>query len=356
MALIDVLLLWQNFSNLIKMTIQERIKAFAALGTYIQNIDREELESLAWRVQNANNWFTIESVTIALKNIGRMLQAQALEQWLSQYPVNEKFINKKVGVVMAGNIPAVGFHDWLSVVVSGNEAHLKLSTLDTVLMRWLVDKLATLSPNIASRTTIAERLNDVDMIIATGSNNSARYFSYYFGQKPNIIRQNRTSIAVLTGEETQEQLTQLGSDIFTYYGLGCRNVSKIFIPANYDLVPFLDAQTVFSYVQHHHKYHNNYDYNKSIYLVNRVPHLDTGFLVVTESKDLVSPVSVLYYERYASDQDLLEKLVAIEPKTQCIVTNKNLDLERVVPFGKAQLPELSDYADGVDTMLFLTKN
>lgn len=338
------------------MTIKKRIAAFAALGIYLQNISQEELESLAWRAQNANNWFTQESVRAALINIGQILNPSDLEYWTKQYAINEVFTNKKVGVVMAGNIPAVGFHDWLCVVLAGHEAHLKLSALDTVLMRWLVAKLAELTPEIAGRTYIAERLNDVDIIIATGSDNSARYFSHYFGKKPNIIRQNRTSVAILTGNETTEQLQKLGSDIFTYYGLGCRNVSKIFIPQHYDLVPFLDAQAIYSYVQHHHKYHNNYDYNKSVYLVNRTPHLDTGFLVVAESGELVSPVSVLYYERYADQQDLLNKISAIESKIQCVVTNKSFDFQRIVGFGEAQSPSLSDYADGVDTMLFLTQN
>ncbi|WP_091512416.1 acyl-CoA reductase [Flexibacter flexilis] len=338
------------------MTVQKRIEAFAQLGTYLQNIAEDELHSLAWRAQNANNWFTIESVTTALVNIGQMLNTSDLEHWASKYPISEKLTDRKVGVVMAGNIPAVGFHDWLCVVLAGHQAYLKLSALDAVLMHWLVTKLAELVPEMAARTHIAERLNDVDVIIATGSDNSARYFSHYFGKKPNIIRQNRTSVAILTGTETEEELQQLGSDIFTYYGLGCRNVSKIFIPESYDLVPFLAAQEVYSYVQNHHKYHNNYDYNKSIYLVNRTPHLDTGFLVVAESQELVSPVSVLYYERYANEQDLLDKITALESKIQCVVTNKIIDFQRIVKYGKAQSPLLADYADGVDTMLFLTQN
>lgn len=255
---------------------------------------------------------------------------------------------------MAGNIPAVGFHDLMTVLISGNKACVKLSSADEVLMKWILKSLISIEPRFEDLIEIEEMLKGKNAYIATGSNNSGRYFNYYFGKYPSIIRRNRTSIAVLSGNETTEELQSLGKDIFQYFGLGCRNVSKIFIQSKEQLQHLLDSLEIFSGVMNHHKYLNNYDYNKSILLVNRENHLDSGFLLVRETEDLVSPISVLFYEIYADLDQLKTRLNLIKENIQCVVSNPNY-FEGAVPFGKAQEPEVWDYADEVDTLLFLER-
>lgn len=333
------------------MQLKERLRAFVLLGNKINSLDSSELAELSFRAQNGNNWFTPKNVASAMQAIATMLQEDKLADWASRYTLADHFTNKKIGIVMAGNIPAVGFHDWFCTLLAGHEAHIKPSTLDTVLMRWLANQLAEISPELGSKTVFSERMNHIDAVIATGSDNSSRYFEYYFAKKPHIIRHNRTSVAVLTGHETPQEIQSLGRDIFDYYGLGCRNVSKVYVPENYNFTLLLDAFAGYAYVQENHKYNNNYDYNKSIYLVNGVPHLDTGFLLVTESQELVSPISVLFYEKYADVADLQTKLTDKAHKIQCVVGKEAVQ----IPFGQAQCPNLDDYADGVDTMLFLTQ-
>jgi hypothetical protein len=264
-----------------------------------------------------------------------------------------------VGVVMAGNIPAVGFHDLLCVLISGHKLLAKLSTLDEMLMRWLINTLLDVEPAFADFIRIADRLNDADAYIATGSDNTARYFTYYFAKKPNIIRRNRTSVAVLTGDEDGTQLALLGNDILTYYGLGCRNVSSLFVPADYDgnpysFTPLLSTlEPRMNEYLSQHRYQNNYDYNKSIYLINGVPHLDNGFLMVTEQPGLVSPISVVYYQTYQTLDHLKELLAANARKIQVVASAAGW-YPGSVAFGRTQNPGLMDYADGIDTMAFLS--
>jgi hypothetical protein len=241
---------------------------------------------------------------------------------------------------MAGNIPLVGFHDLLCVLISGHRLSAKLSSQDSVLMRYVVEKLVAIEPRFKDYISFVERMNDADAVIATGSDNTARYFEYYFRNIPHIIRKNRSSCAILRGTETNEQLIALGKDVFSYFGLGCRNVSKLFVPKDYDFKRLLDLWQPYHDVFNHHKYVNNYDYNKSILLVNRTPHLDNGFVLITENKALVSPISVVYYEVGEPDPS--------SDKIQCVVSAEH------VPFGKTQEPELTDYADRVDTLKFLT--
>ena len=255
---------------------------------------------------------------------------------------------------MAGNIPAVGFQDALSVLVSGHILLAKPSSDDYVLIYAILNKLIDLEPAFEDYIRFVERLNDADAFIATGSDNTARYFHYYFAKKPHIIRKNRTSVAVLTGEETNEELRALGRDALQYFGLGCRNVSKLYVPEKYDFTRFYEAiQDMDKIYLHHHKYFNNYDYNKSILLVNRVPHFDNGFLLLTESEVLVSAISVLHYETYRSLEEVKEKLAIASEKIQCVVGNSNSGLPEMVYFGETQKPGLLDYADSVDTMAFL---
>ncbi|MBN3519812.1 acyl-CoA reductase [Algoriphagus lutimaris] len=334
------------------MILSKRIEAFIKLGQTIQKLDEETREELYWRSQNGNNWFTQESVSSAFEGLVSMLQEDKLKKWLGQYEIKEEVEPKSVGILMAGNIPLVGFHDLMTVLISGNKACLKLSSSDTFLMNWVINQLIILEPEFESLISVEEMLKGKDAYIATGSDNSARYFNYYFGKYPSIIRQNRTSIAILSGEESSDDLRSLGEDIFKYFGLGCRNVSKIFVKSKDQLEYLLDAIEGYSSIANHHKYHNNYEYNKSIYLVNNEAHFDNGFLLLKESTELVSPISVLYYETYDSKNDLLKKLESLKGKIQCIVADSSFWVGGV-PFGYAQQPEPWDYADDVDTLEFL---
>ncbi len=336
------------------MTLEERIAGFAALGKRIDSLSDAEKSELSRRASNENAWFTEANISLALQGLGEFLDASKISDWIDKYQLKNQM--KSVGLVMAGNIPMVGFHDLFCVLMSGNKVMAKLSTSDSVLMNQLIDWLADINHEFKDSIVITDRLNNADAVIATGSDNTARYFRYYFGKKPHIIRQNRTSVAVLTGEETADDIASLGSDIFSYYGLGCRNVSKIFIPKGFDLPAFLDdlSSTTYQNVTEHHKYNNNYDYNKSIYLVNGDKHLDTGYVLLKEEKEqLVSPISVLYYAYYETPQQLLLTLASQQDKIQCTVGNVDW-LEGIVPFGKTQRPQLGDYADGIDTMEFLS--
>ncbi len=328
------------------MTLENRIILFSRLGKYLQSEGfANEKYNWASRAKNENGWFTEDNVFLALSHIARYyLDESLLRRYCSGIQPTEK---KKVGVIAAGNIPLVGFHDMLSVALSGHTALVKPSSSDSILIQLIIDKLIELNPEISQFVKLAERLNDADAFIATGSDNSARYFHHYFGKKPNIIRQNRSSVAILEGDEPDQQLRDLGNDIFTYFGLGCRNVSKVFVPQDYSFNRFFEAIEYWNTIRIHHKYNNNYDYNKSIYLINGDVHLDNGFLLVKEDTNLVSPLSVLFYETYLDKTDLLAKLSSHSSKIQCIVGKDR------IPFGQSQFPALSDFADGVNTMKFL---
>ncbi|MFY0625831.1 MAG: acyl-CoA reductase [Reichenbachiella sp.] len=328
------------------MFLKDRIICFSRLGERLKNLSEDEYQELWKSANNQNSWFTEESVKSAIVGIVQFLERDTLETWVNSYSL-ENIVPKKIGTIAAGNIPLVGFHDLLSVLISGHILLLKPSSEDSYLMNFIRDELVKLNVSMTERFKLVDRLNEADAYIATGSDNSARYFNYYFKDKPNLIRANRTSVAVLNGDETDEQLEKLGNDIFQYYGLGCRNVSKVFVSENYDLTKLLDALKSFEYIADHHKYNNNYDYNKSIYLVNGEAHLDNGFLLMRESDQLVSPISVLYYERFEDTSDLQNKLKENDSKIQCIVG------EEYIAFGQAQCPMVTDYADGVDTLKFL---
>ncbi|KAA6437092.1 acyl-CoA reductase [Dyadobacter flavalbus] len=336
------------------MSRNQRINAFVKLGKFISNPQNSSvIENWIDHAKSKNNWFTPENTAQSLNAIAsQYLDEDKLTQWASQYPEPESA--KKIGIVMAGNIPAVGFQDALCVLISGHILLAKPSSDDFVLINAILNKLTDLEPAFEDYIRFVERLNDADAFIATGSDNTARYFHYYFAKKPHIIRKNRTSVAVLTGNETEAELSALGRDVLQYFGLGCRNVSKLYVPAEYDFTRFYEAiQPTDKLYLHHHKYFNNYDYNKSIFLVNAVPHYDNGFLLLRESEVLVSAISVLHYETYRSIEDVKEKLAASSEKIQCIVGSSNPALPQTVDFGKAQSPGLFDYADAVDTMAFL---
>ena len=336
------------------LTSDQRKSALIQLGKFLKTAD-EELNSTIQSSQHSNTWFTPEQVQNAVTATGNMLSEISVNQWFKQSVEQiPEPSQKRIGLILAGNIPMVGFHDILCVLAAGNVALIKLSSQDKKLIPYFLQKLAEFEPGFLDQFKFIERLEGFDAVIATGSNNSSRYFDYYFSKVPHIIRKNRNSIAILSGEETTEQLHALGSDIFSYYGLGCRNVSKLFVPENYNFNKFFESIQSFETIANHHKYNNNYDYNKSIYLVNRVTHLDNGFLLLKQDDTLSSPLSVLYYEEYKDQQSLKEKLYNISDQVQCAVTANPLELIiQQVNFGESQQPELWDYADGIDTMKFL---
>ncbi|MFA6085922.1 acyl-CoA reductase [Mucilaginibacter sp.] len=336
-----------------KLDISTTINIFTELGKQLATPDTQLMHIIDSERQY-NAWFTPESVLRAVVATGEMLNAEDLEKWLSRYNIQNK-AGKKIGLVLAGNIPLVGFHDVLCVLLTGNHALIKASSQDARLIKYVLSKLVDIETSYKDQFSIVERLVNFDAIIATGSNNTSRYFEYYFGKVPNIIRKNRNSIALLTGNETAADLHNLGHDIFDYYGLGCRNVSKLLVPAGYNFNFFFESIEDFNPIINHHKYNNNYDYNKSIYLVNRDEHLDNGFLLVKQDTRLVSPLAVLFYDTYDSIE-LAEKFLQEQTdQLQCIVTGVPLQIKnQQVTFGQSQYPQLWDYADGIDTMEFLS--
>ncbi|MEX1189076.1 MAG: acyl-CoA reductase [Bacteroidia bacterium] len=350
------------------MTLEQRKLAFVELGKEIEsaintglptdnlNIRQQQLRILAERLSETNGWFSHENVQYALESISNILKENSLTEWLNSYnlPKSETEELNTVGVVMAGNIPAVGFHDFLSILISGNKIKAKLSSSDRVLIPAFAAMLIAIEPLFAERISFTEeRLNSIDAIIATGSNNSSRYFDYYFSRFPNIIRKNRTSVAILSGSESEVELKALFKDIFQYYGLGCRNVSKVFIPEKYNLIELLNQAVGWEHLADNKKYFNNYEYNKAIYLVNGVAHFDNGYLLLKEDEGFSSPVSVVFYEKYSELSQLKEKLSSNREQLQCIVASTPLGID-AIPFGTTQNPAVKDYADRTDTLSFLS--
>ncbi len=333
------------------MNLDQRIAAFTSLRSKMLEIDDQDKESLFRRAQVNNPWFTASNLDLAWKGVIRLLEPENLSQWISKYDLTSGE-PATVGIVMAGNIPMVGFHDMLCVLIAGHRAAIKMSSQDEVLIGQLLTWLAEVEPHMSSMIERREMLKDINAVIATGSDNSARYFHYYFSKMPHIIRKNRTSVAVLGGEEDEEELTALGKDIYSYFGLGCRNVSKIYVPQGYDIRALFPLWESYVSLTDHHKYKNNYDYNKSIYLVNKEPHLDTGFSLWLESEQLVSPIAVTYWQSYESTNHLQSQLQTQEDKLQCVVAS---ELEGAIPFGTTQMPDVWDYADNVDTLAFLAE-
>lgn len=329
------------------MKKDDKIAAFVNLREKITQFSSSEVEELAATATSQNGWFSNQSVQNALDGLAFMLDESKLNEWIRRYEL-EDTSPKVVGIVMAGNIPLVGFHDLLSVLMAGHFAAIKPSSDDKFLIHQMIDWIIEVEPRFKKNMEIREKLTNIDAVIATGSDNTARYFEYYFKDIPNIIRKNRTSVAILHGNESDEELEALGKDIFSYFGLGCRNVSKVFTPKGYDFREAFPHFEKYKDVANHHKYRNNYDYYKSIYLVNKTPHLDTGYLLINSTDELVSPISVLFHQEYDSIETLQSILDAKREKIQCVVGKD------FIPFGNAQQPELWDYADDVDTMKFLT--
>lgn len=331
---------------------QERlILAFKQLGEFMRQPD-DTFKQVISSACHTNAWFTEKEVQNALKALANMLNEDDLRHWFKEIKTNNH--TKKIGLILAGNIPLVGFHDVICVLATGNTALIKLSSSDDKLLPALLTQLCVFEPQLQQQIIYLERLKDFEAVIATGSNNTSRYFDYYFSKVPNIIRKNRNSVAVLTGNESTDDLKKLGHDILDYFGMGCRSISKIYIPEGYDIKNFFEPIEEFSAIADHFKYNNNYDYNKSIYLINQDEHFDNGFLLLKKDERLSSPLAVLYYETYNSIEDVKERLKASEDQLQCIVGNVAIELTQpLVTFGESQHPKLWDYADKVNTVEFL---
>ncbi|NCU03761.1 MAG: acyl-CoA reductase [Chitinophagaceae bacterium] len=328
------------------MNLQQRLEILSRLQQYI-SAQPIQWQNACKQAEQLNNWFTQRFIQTASQSIAdNFLNNDLLRKWTDHYHLDDNVNPKTAGIVMAGNIPLVGFHDFLCVFVSGHKQVIKLSSKDDVLLKHLVTVMTEWNPDIANHITFSSMLKNCDAYIATGSDNSARYFDYYFGRYPSIIRKNRTSTAVLHGNETEEQLSLLADDVMQYFGLGCRNITKLYVPEGYDFVPLLNALKKYKWMFDHHKYRNNYDYQLAIYLMNNVYYMTNDCIVLLENEQLFSPIGTLHYSYYQQEADVVKDLQNNE-QVQAIVGNGH------IPFGQAQQPALMDYADGVDVMAFL---
>ena len=329
---------------------QQNINNLVRLGELLSKT--EQFNDIFEKAEQQNSWFTRANVIFAFKSWSEALSENNVQQWLSQYQLPQTTSPKKILIIMAGNLPLVGFHDLLCVLVAGHKAIVKLSSDDGVLLPYLIKQIRAFAPEWAEAVAFTDdKVTEYDAVIATGSDNTARYFEYYFGKKPHIIRKNRHSVAVLTGEETPEELQDLGKDIFLYYGLGCRSVSKLFVPQGYDFDLLFQAIYPYKYIIEEQKYANNYDYNKAVYLMSLYKLLENGFLLLKEDEHYGSPIATLFYEYYTNKEALKKKLATDREKIQCVVGHNFIDGE--IPFGQTQTPKLWDYADGVNTLAFL---
>ena len=331
------------------MSFSENIRPLSALGNHLKAMGDKDKEVLITQAYQKNKWFTEENILKSLEYWTEMLTYENLETWVEpyNYPRNER----KIGMVMAGNIPLVGFHDLLSTLICGHSAIIKLSAKDEVLLKYIYTELIEIAPEYQNKIVFKERLDDFDAIIATGGNNTARYFEYYFRNHPHIIRKNRNSIAILDGKETEGELLRLSEDIFSYFGLGCRNVTKLYLPENYNFDSILKSFMHWKDLINHNKYGNNYDYQKCIHLMNLIPIIDAGNLLLEMDKNISSPIAVMHYQYYREMNDVMDDINLHKEKIQCIISHVD---GKHIPFGNSQSPQLWDYADDVDTMKFLT--
>lgn len=351
------------------MTLEERKTVFATLGRFLAQFSENQSHpdatvphnalfydrflNLIETAQHHNGWYTPNQVYFAVSSWAQALRPENLDQWLSRYELQDT-APKTVGLILAGNIPLVGFHDFMSVILSGHKALVKTSSNDQMLLPLLAEYLIALQPELQSYITFVDgKLEGFDAVIATGSNNTARYFEYYFKDVPSIIRKNRNSVAVLDGNETPEQMVALGEDVFRYFGLGCRSVSKIFVPEGYNFDAFFGGMFPYQDVIKYEKYANNYDYNKAVFLMSDFKLLDNEFLTIKEDVGYASPISSVFYEFYDDAQQLQTRLQQDRDQLQCIVSSGWIPGS--IPFGSTQKPELWDYADDVDTLAFLNK-
>ena len=350
------------------MLLEKRINAFAELGKFLNQFKTEgivkqenikfndtffdALQMLIKRAKETNPWFTEENVLFAIESWAKLLHKKDLENWTNNYSLT-KIEPKVIAVIMAGNIPLVGFHDFLSVLISNHNLQAKLSSNDKLLLPLLAKYLKKVEPEFKNKINFVDKLEKYDAVIATGSDNTARYFDYYFGKYPHIIRKNRNGVAVLSDKDTVEDLENLGEDIFRYFGLGCRSVSKLFIPKGYNFDNFFKAIYKYKDIIKYKKYENNYTYNKAVFLMSKFKLLENGFLMLKEDASYASPIATLFYEYYENLKQLEKKLQTDKDKIQVIVSK--LPIKNAIPFGQTQQPKLTDYADDVDTLEFLEK-
>lgn len=329
------------------MNLHKRIDLLKGLGQYISS-DSEAWNAAKDKAFQQNGWFIREFTDLAATAIANdFLQPESLMDWVRKYQVPEENLSpKNIGIVMAGNIPLVGFHDFLAAFISGHRQTIKPSSKDDVLIRHLVEWLYSRDAGTQELISFSEMLKGCNAYIATGSNNSARYFDYYFGKYPHIIRRNRTSVSILTGRESADELGRLADDVYRYFGLGCRNVTKIYVPEQYDFIPLLEVFRKYNHLADHHKYRNNYDYQLALLILNKKFYMTNGSIILLEDPAIFSPIARLNYEYY-SDPDQLRKSINGNQDIQCVVSGRD------IPFGQSQQPCLTDYADGVDTLKFL---
>lgn len=337
--------------------LEERIALMVRLGNYLAD-NTEEWQNVVALAERMNGWFTPEFIQLAAKNIAEaFLQEEKLRRWLAQYPGLERKTGSDttVGLVMAGNIPLVGFHDFLCVYLSGLKLNIKLSSKDTVLWEHLLGLLGNWDSGFSNQVNVGDMLKGCDAYIATGSNNSARYFEQYFQKYPHIIRKNRTSVALLDGSETREQLDSLATDVCSYFGLGCRSITKIYVPEGYAFEQLLPVFDRYKHHEDHNKYKNNYDFQLAIFLLNKVPYMTNGSVLLVPSESPFAAISILHYEYY-QDKETLLKTLSEDDRLQCITSKEPIPLgsRETKTFGENQAPGLEDYADGIDTMAFLS--
>jgi hypothetical protein len=343
------------------MELTQRADAFSALGQWMEHCTEEQLAPAIYQAHQENQWFTPSHILQAAHSIGQSLQPKKMQHWLALYPeLASQPEAKKVGIIMAGNIPLVGFQDLLNVLMWGHHAIVKMSSSDQKLLPFILQKLYSIEPRFEGSIVLADKLAGFDAAIATGSNNTARHFEYYLRHVPHLIRNNRSSAAILSGHETVKEMKDLGKDIFSYYGLGCRNVSKLYLPENFDIGWFYEPLQSFEDIGNHNKYANNHAYQKALHLMNLMEIYDNDFLLLKKEEAISSPVSVVYYETYTDLDSVIKSLADKAPELQCVATNiaeASASLVNVaipsVALGKTQSPELWDYADGVDTMQWL---
>jgi hypothetical protein len=345
-------------------TLYNRIKAFEKLGILFSNkfTENSSKESEYWTSEldkaidlayKYNTWFTEDSVKKALNEWSKQLNYNSLKNWTDQYKIEDKS-EKKIAIIMAGNLPLVGFHDLLCGLIMNFHCIVKLSSDDKILIPFIVEYLDSIVPGIKNQVKFTTNpIKDFNGVIATGSNNSFKYFEYYFGNYPNLLRKTRHSIAVLDGKETEMDLKKLGNDIFTYFGMGCRSVSKLLVPKGYDFDLLFNALFDFKEIINHNKYVNNYDYNKAVYLMSEQKFIENGFIILKEDEKLGSPIGCLFFEYYENPKDLNAYISDIKDSLQCVVSN--LNILNSTSFGSSQSPKIDDYADNINTLDFLLK-
>ena len=339
------------------MDLKERIEILASFGKDLDAICKgNKVDGFPGfeKIKAYNPWFTEDNVKFCMDNWRKQLDKENLELFCNKYTISDQLSDLRVGIVMAGNIPMVGFHDFICAVLCGVKIIAKLSSKDNVLMKWAIDRIVAKSDKLEGRIGYTEeRLSDFDAVIATGSNNTNRYFEYYFNKYDKILRHNRNSVAIITGEETDEDLAKLADDVFLYFGLGCRSVSKIYVPEGYDFNRMGTAFQKYADIINHNKYNNNYSYQYAVMGMNKIEHVNFGNLLLTEKKDLNSPIGVLHFEYYTDLEQVVDNIEQQSNNIQCVVAQKNIS-EKYIGFGETQKPNIYNFADNIDTIKFIT--